>query len=44
MISDARDDDDFTTHLTYPTGGFNVPEIGRKGQTFFDAERARGRK
>jgi hypothetical protein len=43
MISDARDDDDFTIHLTYPTDEFNVPEIGRKVRTFFDADRARGR-
>jgi hypothetical protein len=44
MIAGARDDDDFTIHLTYPTDAFSVPEIGRKVQTFFDAERARGRK
>lgn len=44
LISQARPDDDFTIHLTYPAGRFNVPEIGRKVADFFDRERAAGRK
>lgn len=44
MISEARPDDDFTIHLTYPTDEFNVKEIGKKVAEFFDQERAAGRK
>ena len=44
MISAARPDDDFTIHLTYPTGEFNVKEIGEKVAAFFEKEKAAGRK
>ncbi len=43
MISAARRDDDFTIHLTYPTGEFDVPRIGEKVETFFAGERRAGR-
>jgi len=45
MISDARKgDDDFTIWLTNPTNEFELPEIGKGVQAFFDAETAAGRK
>jgi hypothetical protein len=44
LISQARPDDDFTIHLTYPTGEFNVPEIGEKVAQFIAGEKAAGRK
>ena len=44
LISEARPDDDFTIHLTYPTDRFNVPEIGEKVAAFFEKEKAAGRK
>jgi tRNA(Ser,Leu) C12 N-acetylase TAN1 len=44
MLSAARPDDDFTIHLTYPTGEFNVKEIGEKVAAFFEQEKAAGRK
>lgn len=44
MISKARPDDDFTIHLTYPTGEFNVPAIGTKVAAFFNKEKGKGRK
>lgn len=44
MISAARPDDDFTIYLTYPTGEFNVPKIGREVGKFFAAEKKAGRK
>jgi ribonuclease BN (tRNA processing enzyme) len=45
MISDARKgDDDFTIWLTNPTNEFELPEIGKGVQAFFDAEKAAGRK
>ena len=44
MISDARKgDDDFTIWLTNPTNEFELPDIGKGVQTFFDAEKAAGR-
>lgn len=44
MISDARKgDDDFTIWLTNPTDEFELPDIGKGVQAFFDAERAAGR-
>jgi len=45
MISDARKgDDDFTIWLTNPTNEFELPDIGKGVQAFFDAEKAAGRK
>ena len=44
LISDARPDDDFTIHLTYPTDEFELPEIGEAVAGFFAAEKAAGRK
>jgi len=44
MISAARQDDDFTIHLTYATDEFNVPAIGREVAKFFAAEKKAGRK
>jgi len=44
MISEARPDDDFTIHLTYPTDEFNVKEIGKKVAEFFEQDKAAGRK
>lgn len=44
LISAARPDDGFTIHLTYPTGEFNVKEIGEKVAAFFEQEKAAGRK
>ncbi|HEV7484544.1 MAG TPA: hypothetical protein VGQ65_02595 [Thermoanaerobaculia bacterium] len=45
MISEARKgDDDFTIWLTNPTNEFELPEIGKGVQAFFDAETAAGRK
>lgn len=43
MISEARPDDDFTIHLTYPTDEFNVPKIGEEVAAFFEEEKAAGR-
>ena len=44
MISDARKgDDDFTIWLTNPTNEFELPDIGKGVQAFFDAEKAAGR-
>jgi hypothetical protein len=44
MISDARKgDDDFTIWLTNPTNEFELPDIGKGVQAFFDAETAAGR-
>jgi hypothetical protein len=43
MISEARPDDGFTVHLTYPPSEFAVPKIGQKVKKFFDAERRAGR-
>jgi ribonuclease BN (tRNA processing enzyme) len=43
MISEARPDDDFTIHLTYPTDEFNVPRIGEDVAAFFAEEKAAGR-
>jgi hypothetical protein len=44
MISDARQgDDDFTIWLTNPTNEFEIPDIGKGVQAFFDAEKAAGR-
>lgn len=43
MISEARPDDDFTIHLTYPADEFNVPEIGEEVAHFFAEEKAAGR-
>lgn len=43
MISQARPDDDFTIHLTYPVDAFNVPEIGEKVAAFIAEEKAAGR-
>ncbi|MEO6195689.1 MAG: hypothetical protein ABIS20_21925 [Thermoanaerobaculia bacterium] len=44
LISDARPDDDFTIHLTYPTDEFELPAIGTAVAGFFAAEKAAGRK
>ncbi|HET9226113.1 MAG TPA: hypothetical protein VFR31_05570 [Thermoanaerobaculia bacterium] len=44
LISEARQDDDFTIHLTYPADGFNVPAIGKKVADFFARQRNAGRK
>jgi hypothetical protein len=44
MISEARPDDAFTIHLTYPTDDFNVKEIGKKVAAFFKKEQDKGRK
>jgi hypothetical protein len=45
MISEARKgDDDFTIWLTNPTNEFELPNIGKGVQAFFDAEKAAGRK
>lgn len=44
MISDARKgDDDFTIWLTNPTADFELQNIGKAVQAFFDAEKAAGR-
>ena len=44
MISDARKgDDDFTIWLTNPTNEFELPDIGKGVQAFFDADKAAGR-
>jgi hypothetical protein len=44
MISEARQgDDDFTIWLTNPTNEFELPNIGKGVQAFFDAEKAAGR-
>lgn len=40
LISAARPDDDFTIHLTYPTGAFKVPAIGQAVADFFAIEQA----
>ena len=44
LISQARPDDQFTIHLTYPTDEFEVAEIGKKVARFFADEKAAGRK
>jgi hypothetical protein len=45
MISDARKgDDNFTIWLTNPTDEFELPNIGKGVQAFFDAEKKAGRK
>ncbi|MEA2239445.1 MAG: hypothetical protein QOC81_4169 [Thermoanaerobaculia bacterium] len=45
LISDARKgDDDFTIWLTNPTDEFELPDIGKGVQAFFDAEKNAGRK
>jgi len=44
LISDARPDDDFTIHLTYPTAEFELPAVGAAVAGFFAAEKAAGRK
>lgn len=44
LISDARPDDDFTIHLTYPTDEFELPAVGVAVAEFFAAEKAAGRK
>jgi ribonuclease BN (tRNA processing enzyme) len=45
MISDARKgDDNFTIWLTNPTNEFELPNIGKGVQAFFDAEKKAGRK
>jgi hypothetical protein len=44
MISQARPDDDFTLHLTYPTGEFNVPDVGEEVAAFFKGEEEAGRR
>jgi len=45
MISDARKgDDNFTIWLTNPTDEFELPNIGKGVQKFFDAEKKAGRK
>jgi hypothetical protein len=44
LISDARPDDDFTIHLTYPTDEFELPAVGAAVAGFFAAEKAAGRK
>ena len=44
LISEARPDDDFTIHLTYPADGFNVPAIGKKVADFFARQKKAGRK
>jgi hypothetical protein len=45
MISEARQgDDDFTIWLTNPTNEFELPDIGKGVQAFFDAEKAAGRR
>ena len=43
MISQARPDDDFTLHLTYPTDEFSVPAIGKSIAAFLEQEKTRGR-
>ncbi len=43
MISQARPDDDFTVHLTYPMDEFNVPVIGKNVAAFLAKEEAKGR-
>lgn len=43
MISAGRLHDDFTVHLTYPLGEFNVAKIGPQVGKFFAAERKAGR-
>jgi hypothetical protein len=44
LLTTARQDDDFTIHLTYPTNAFNVPEIGKRVAAFFTKQRKAGRK
>jgi hypothetical protein len=44
LLSEARPDDDFTIHLTYPPEEFAVPTIGRAVGRFLLAERAKGRR
>jgi hypothetical protein len=44
LISEARPDDKFTIHLTYPLDAFTVPAIGAAVKAFFDADKAKGRK
>lgn len=44
LLSQARPDDAFTIHLTYPADRFNVPAIGKAISKFFAAEKAAGRK
>jgi len=44
LLSQARPDDGFTVHLTYPPDAFNVPLIGKAIGKFFAAEKAAGRK
>lgn len=44
MLSDARRDDRFTIHLTYPTDEFNVPAVGSEVAKFFADQKAAGRK
>jgi hypothetical protein len=44
LISEARPDDDFTIHLTYPTDEFELPAVGKAVAEFFAAEKAAGRK
>jgi hypothetical protein len=44
MISQARPDDKFTIHLTYPTDAFTVADIGKKVGRFFADEKTSGRK
>jgi hypothetical protein len=43
LISAARQDDNFTVHLTYPTDKFNVPKIGQDVAKFFAAQKQAGR-
>ena len=44
LISQARPDDQFKIHLTYPTDEFAVADIGKKVAQFFAKEKAAGRK
>ncbi len=44
MIAEARPDDGFTIHLTYPTGEFNVPAVGKQVAKFFANQKKKGRK
>lgn len=44
MIAEARPDDAFTLHLTYPTDEFNVPAIGKRVARFFADQKKKGRK
>jgi len=44
LLSQARPDDNFTIHLTYPPEDFNAPDVGKAIGAFFAAEKAAGRK